>query len=281
MAEAIDSSFAQTYRQIEVVVVDDGSSGDTAEYLGGKYGGRIRYCFQTNRGVAGARNKGLQLALGEYIQFLDADDLLQPVKIERQLDTFAASPAAAVVYSDFDYFLDGDYSSSIPSPASYAAKRRSSDTFEALLSGNFIVVHGALTRRAAIVDVGGFDESLRLCDDYDLWLRMSQRGAKFVYCEGVLARYRLRAGSMSSDRAKQIEATIAVLEKVRSYCHLDSKVELTYEHYLSELKAEVRWFYRWVMARRLWLRLPQKVRDAFEHHAHWRIQKALDKMIRW
>lgn len=239
VTEAIDSALAQSHSNLEVIVVDDGSTDGTRTLLLEKYQGRIRYHYQSNHGLAGARNTGLALAKGSYVQFLDADDLLRPDKLSRQLDCFAANPGCAVVHSDFDYFSDGVPYSSAPSPPQFVAKRAATDTFGALLSGNFIVVHAALCRRDAIVRVGQFDDALARCEDYDLWLRMAHRGDRFAFCEGSLLRYRKRAGSLSSDIRAQILASLEVLAKVPTYASLDRHQKLIHARYISELVVQL------------------------------------------
>src|SRR6185503_18885363 len=103
--EAIASAHAQTYAPLEVIVVDDGSTDDTAQKLRDLIEtGRIRYHFQTNQGLGGARNTGINLAGGKYLQFLDADDLIAPTKIEKQIQRLENSAPASVCGSDFRCF---------------------------------------------------------------------------------------------------------------------------------------------------------------------------------
>ena len=88
VCKAIDSALNQTYKEIEIIVIDDGSADNTQELLVQKYRDTIRYFYQENRGVAGARNAGIQESRGEYIAFLDSDDMWMPTKLEAQMKIF-------------------------------------------------------------------------------------------------------------------------------------------------------------------------------------------------
>lgn len=212
ICDAIDSALAQTYTPVEVIVVDDGSSDDTHALLERRYGSRIRYRYQPNRGLPTARNVGLGLARGRYVQFLDADDLLHPDKLALQVDALERTPEYAVAFSDFASF---DSDPAQHTPHRVAERFRRDDVWRSLLAGNFIVVHAALSRRDVLVAAGGFDEELSACEDYDLWLRLAARGCGFVHTPGVFALYRQTPTSMSRNRRRQIRSTVDVLRKAR------------------------------------------------------------------
>lgn len=213
VCNAVNSCLCQSHRNCEIIVVDDGSTDNTRELLLQCYGETIRYIHQENRGLAGARNTGLRHAQGDFIQFLDADDEITPLKIKTQLRTFYEHPESSVVFSDYEFFDNSAPEVITPSPESYKEKYKSGNLWKYFLTGNFIVCHAALARKEDVVAAGCFDESLRACEDYDLWMRMAGQGKIFYYSEGVMARYRVTPGSMSSARAKQIQWTIDVLKK--------------------------------------------------------------------
>src|ERR1035438_6648430 len=100
LAEAVESALEQTHSKKEVIIVDDGSTDNTAQ-VARQFGDKVRYCWQKNRGLSGARNRGLSEARGEYIQFLDADDLLMPEKLEEQTKALGDSQELRVSYCDF------------------------------------------------------------------------------------------------------------------------------------------------------------------------------------
>ena len=237
LPEAIASVRAQTYPHWECVIVNDGATDDTArvaEQLA-ETDQRIRVVHQANRGLAGARNRGLEEARGHLVQFLDADDLIAPDKLAAQVRVLEGDPDAAVVYSDFAYFNGNRAAELIASPEQFGRKYRADDAFRALLSGNFIVVHGALTRRNAILDVGGFDTSLTACEDYALWLHLAARGRRFCFCDGMFALYRQHDGRMSNDRGRQLRQTIAALERVPGYRALTNDESEIWARYVGEL----------------------------------------------
>lgn len=217
VAGAIDCALAQTHPHCEVIVVDDGSTDETEDYLNEKYREQIRYIYKPNSGPASARNMGISVAKGEFIQFLDSDDFLAPDKIERQMAVFRDCPECDVVYSDFAFVFDGMGDKREESPASYATKYRSENVFESLLDGNFIVIHSPLTRASVIRSCGGFDESLSSDEDYDLWLKIAGRGHRFCFVPEVLAFYQRRGNSVSTNLLKQSQGTLQALIKARSY----------------------------------------------------------------
>jgi hypothetical protein len=229
---AVDSALAQTYPSCEIIVVDDGSTDGTGALIRSRYGRRVRYVHQPNRGLPAARNAGLALAVGEYVQFLDADDILLPSKVADHVDILEQDPECIVVYSDFA-FIDG---SEERRPSGFQKRYRSGNVFSDLLDDNFIVVHAALSRRSDILAVGGFDENLVACEDYDLWLKLAAEGRRFAHTPAVLVLYRQRAGSMSQDVRRQIDSTIAVIEKVPAYAVLDEQNRERHRHRLASLR---------------------------------------------
>lgn len=213
VCDAIDSILQQTYQSLEVIVIDDGSTDGTGELLQGRYGNSIRYVYQSNMGLPCARNAGIALAKGRYVQFLDADDLLLPNKIELQVAALQKDTQYSVAYSPFVWLMEGGVR---VAPGMLRKKAPSGDIWSALLRGNFIVVHAALSRLDIIKEVGGFNEALRACEDYDLWLRLSARGAMFLYTPDVGVLYRRTANSMSSNTLRQIRGNLLVLGKARN-----------------------------------------------------------------
>lgn len=241
LPDCIASLQAQTYPHWEAIIVNDGSPDDTREVALKLREGepRIRYIEQENCGLSGARNRGIEMARGEFIQFLDADDLILPNKLEAQISLFADQGDLAVAYSDFAFFNDGDTNEWVDSPSLFKAKYGTPDMLRSLLSGNFIVVHSALTRRTEIEKLGGFDLSLGACEDYDLWLRLASCGKKFAYCDGIHALYRQHTAGMASNRPRQIQHTISVLERVPNFLSIN-KVEVDiWNQYLATLHLDL------------------------------------------
>jgi len=189
--EAIDSALAQTHQDTEVIVVDDSSTDDTPAILL-SYGDRLVVRRQPNAGVAAARNHGAQLATGDWLAFLDADDVWAPVKIEEQL----AATTTPVSYTNrFNFGARGD----LPEDQSEVTPLLDGDIFVPLmLRGNFVTTSSVMIRRALFLDLGGFARSPRVCEDWDLWLRVAARH-EFGVVANPLVGYRFTAASLSTN----------------------------------------------------------------------------------
>ena len=200
--EALASVFGQHPPPDAVVVVDDGSSDDPAAVVRRFPGAQL--IRQQNRGLAAARNAGWQALEAEFVLFLDADDRLEPRALEAALRCFARVPECGFVYGGHRYIdRDGRSIGERYEPPGDIA-------FEHLLRGNFIAMHGTvLYRRARLLEVGGFDESLPRCEDYDLYLRMTKRYAIAGYAD-LVAAYRLHGENMSSDYSAMLRAVLEV-----------------------------------------------------------------------
>ena len=193
--ESIDSVLNQTYRDIEVIVVDDGSSDDTARVVN-SYGEPVRYLFQENKGQGAARNTGIRAAKGEYVAFLDSDDLWSPTKLERQVLLLTRNVAVPFVYCDAEYF--DDESGRLLYRSCQLLKLYEGDHVGGrLLVSNFIPAASPVVRRTIFEEVGYFDEDrlLQGSEDWEMWLRIAARHPIAVIRE-PLARYRLHAGNM-------------------------------------------------------------------------------------
>jgi len=167
---------AQTYTDYEIIVIDDGSSDNTSEIVR-KLEGPIRYFFQHNRGPAAARNIGIKEARGRFIAFLDADDLWEPSKLDRQIEYLALHPEFGLVYSDLEVI---DQESKVIRPSKFQAmgfKGWSGEgwIFDKELLENFISASTVLVRKEVLDDVGTFNEALLLSETTDLFIRITQR----------------------------------------------------------------------------------------------------------
>ncbi len=208
LAIAIDSILDQTEPVLEVIVVDDGSTDGTAELLAAYRGhARIRVLSQRNRGQASARNRGLAACRGDLVGFCDADDLWLPDKIERQLSVFTADPDLGVVYTDLIYVDEqGQY---LPTP--HPARASGWIAADLLAFGN-VTFGTSLIRRDALLEIGGFDESIDMGDDYDLLLRLSAR-YRFQYLDVPLYLYRQRSGQLSLNKERRFANALATMRR--------------------------------------------------------------------
>lgn len=220
IGEALDSVFAQSYRDFEVIVVNDGSP-DTPdlERVLQPYQERIVYLKQENRRACGARNNGISHAKGEYLAFLDSDDSWAPGYLQSQIEQLEADPSLDMVYCDCQIYGDGPGAGRTFMQGCPSVGRV---TFESVLTEQCqIPVSGTVVRRQAVVNAGFFDERLAMCDDYEMWLRLAYRGARISYHRDVLSRIRIgRASGLSSSKSKMIAAYVRILSNVKAEWNL-------------------------------------------------------------
>lgn len=203
----IGSVLRQTYPHLEHIVVDDGSTDDTQEMIGPLLADpRLKFHVQSNRGQAGARNVGLAHSKGEYLCFLDSDNLWEPDKVESQLREFEAHPEADVVYGDIQTIDEAGH----PLDNSNM-KRHSGRITELLLRDNFVTFNTAMIRRTCYEELGGLDERIRRADDYEFFLRYSTR-CRFLYIPKVYVQYRIQRNQISSNKEARFESNRSILE---------------------------------------------------------------------
>ena len=171
LREAIRSVLEQSFRDFELIVVDDGSDDGTREMIQREFPGLLTYLYQENQGVSRARNRGLKLAQGEFVAFLDSDDLWLPRKLERQMAFMQSQPKAQICYTDEIWIRRGVR----VNPKKKKHAKYSGWIYPRCLPLCIISPSSALMRRGLLEEVGGFDEELPVCEDYDLWLRISAR----------------------------------------------------------------------------------------------------------
>ena len=205
--EAVDSALAQSGVENEVIVVDDGSTDETPEILR-SYGDAIRVLRQNNGGHVNARNNGTNLAQGEWLAFLDADDVWKADKLAKQL-ALAVSDIG-MVYTDRENF--GDVGR-VNQTASAACSLYEGDLFEPLLSGNFVTVASVIMRKDWFERLGGFNEQLLVCEDWDMWLRFAAEGGHARVVREPLTRYRWHSSSMTNNQTRMCEGRLKVVER--------------------------------------------------------------------
>jgi glycosyltransferase involved in cell wall biosynthesis len=228
LPEAVESVLSQTYRETEVVVVDDGSPDNTAE-LAARYSG-VRCVRQKNRGLAEARNAGFYASRGEYVLFLDADDRLVPNAIEAHLSCFAKHPEAGFVVGDIDHIsLDGSYAGSPRWPMLEA------NHYEELLKVNHVAnTIAVMFRRPVIERVGGFKASCSPAEDYELLLHAARLFSS-AHHRTVVAQYRRHAASLSRRGGLMLRAINRVMRLQRGVVSGNPNLEKAYR------KGELYW----------------------------------------
>ncbi len=238
LADALESVFFQTQPADEVIVIDDGSPDeDELHRAVAPYRDRIVLLRQHNRGAGAARNRGLAAVSAPLVAFLDADDRWLPHFLRHQLATLAASPAIDLSYTD-GLFIGGStlagrtFMSACPSSAEI--------TLESLLAQHCtVLLSSVVARREAVMAVGGFDESIRRGQDFDLWLRMAGAGSRMSCDARVLALRRMHEANLSGIGSQKIERPILVLEKALRMMVLSPRERAAAAARLRDLRAQL------------------------------------------
>lgn len=208
--EAIDSVFAQTVADWDLVVIDDGSRDDTEAvvrpYLIDR---RVRYVRSDTLGVSRAKNLGLHLSTGEFVAYLDADDAWLPTKLERQLALFRATPALGVAFCG-RRIVDAAGVECQPAPPPTPDQR--GDVLTAVFRKNFVCFSSVVVRRTVFDHVGGFDAGLDLAVDYDLWLRVAAH-YPFDFVPEPLVRYRTGHANLSRRLGDRVATALSIIAR--------------------------------------------------------------------
>jgi len=193
LTEAVASVLAQSHAALELIVVDDGSDDGTAAFLAERFNdARLRLISQENLGVSAARNRGAREASGDWLAFLDSDDSWLPEKLERQLAVTLARPDCPVSYTEEIWYRHGRWAN----PRNVHAKQ-DGWIFEQCLALCIISPSSVMMRRDVWDELGGFDESLVACEDYDLWLRLSVRYPVCLVDEKLIIKRNGHEGQLS------------------------------------------------------------------------------------
>jgi glycosyltransferase involved in cell wall biosynthesis len=216
LGEAIDSVLSQRCDRLEVVVVNDGSTDDTASVAASF---PVRLVSQTNQGLAAARNTGLAANAHEYVLFLDADDRLVPGAIEYQRTLLDSHPTWAFVSGEHRYIDEqGQVCEEWSGPGV------SNDHYKAMLRKNYIgCCDAVMFRREALQAVGGFDTAFRACEDYDLYLRLTRAYPVGTHSR-LIADYRRYSSSMSGDPGRMLRWALRALGKQRPLVKRDPEL---------------------------------------------------------
>lgn len=219
IAETLESVLGQTYRPLEIIVVDDGSRDGTPEVVERFASHGVRLIRQENAGPSAARNRGIAVATGTYIAFLDADDLWLPEKTARQVEVMEEHPDMGLLFGDMVNFgpagrepvshfekngLDATY---------FGDPLYLEDAFLKIFRNNVIPTPAVLVRASLLARTGGFDERFRFSEDYLLWLRCA-RGARIGYQTGPMTLRRLHDANLTRDTAVNVLIRPKVLEEI-------------------------------------------------------------------
>ncbi len=210
--EAIQSVLDQTLGDWELLIVDDGSTDGTPDTVAKFADDRIRLFIQKNRGPAAARNAALSRARGKLIAFLDADDTWLPEKLQLQLQCLEEAKTD-LVYCDGYVFFENDEPQRSDFFAVVPGEICGTKMFKLLYTYNRIATQSVIVNRKAVERAGAFDTRFRVCEDYDLWLRLARSGGAFYGMPEKLFRYRRREGSSTDRESKLLRPMIEVIKK--------------------------------------------------------------------
>ena len=220
LGRTIDSALGQTYRDFEVIVVDDGSTDETQSLVVG-YGEAVHYVYQPNQGASAARNVALSRAGGEFIAYLDADDLWSPEKLARQIEYLDAHPACGFVHTEVSVIDERDQ-------ILYA--RFNQETGRAVPQGqcvrdvllrSHIQTLTVVERRSAFDNAGSFDLRLPVAQDYLHWIHVVLRGYEVGYLPEPLGQYRWRAGSLMASQRRLLDDFVRIYETLLIEHHIE------------------------------------------------------------
>lgn len=237
IAETLDSVLAQTFKDFEIVVVNDGSK-DTLELekVLEKYYNQIIYARQKNCGASQARNAAICLSRGELIAFLDGDDIWFPNCLEQQVK-FIEKNNFDMIYADAELFGDNffegkTYMETTPSDGEVNPI--------SLLNGTCnVITSGTIVQRKKLGEVNLFDTNAKRAQDFDLWFRLAKNGAKIGYQRDVLIKYRVSSTSLSGSNVQRAERNISILNLIKDKYEFDAEEQKVWENQMAFSEAEV------------------------------------------
>jgi glycosyltransferase involved in cell wall biosynthesis len=228
LPETIQSILSQSWQDLEIIIVDDGSTDNTQEVVQGFDPKRVTYLYQANSGgPSRPRNKGIQQANGRYIALVDSDDILLPGKIERAVRMLVQEPQLGLVFTDFAKFdeVRGQYPGAFLDTYEYFRKLPkkqvgeseyvidAASAYDGLISENYIGTSSVVMPKEVFSQIGLFDESLSGPEDFDMWLRITSR-YDIGFIDMVGHRYRIRADSiMARGDRKLIPQLLRIMRK--------------------------------------------------------------------
>lgn len=214
IGDTIESVLSQTFSDFEMIIVDDGSTDNTAQLINNIKDERIVYIFQSNKDRAEARNHGIGIARGDYIALLDSDDLWMQDKLEKQVPLLDENPEIGLVYSDLYYFAH-QTGEDLLQFSKKVKLQKGTVPVRLIIERNFIQSPTPIIRRDVFEEVGLFDTNLIPVEDWDMWIRIV---AKFPidFIDEPLARYRVHENTIlwSQHPEKQYSAVNKMLDKV-------------------------------------------------------------------
>jgi glycosyltransferase involved in cell wall biosynthesis len=273
LGDAIRSVAAAARQPAEIIVVDDGSTDETAAVAASL---NVTYRYQSNRGIASARNRGLAESRGDFIVFLDSDDMLAPDALETGASALDANPERA--FATGRCVMMDAAGCLMPTPEQPLVV----DAYNELLRHNYIWMPAmAMFRRSAVVEIGGFNPDEHAAADYDLYLRIARRWPGVDHAS-VVAYYRQHGANMSTNASRMLIETLRVHGRERAYVKSDAVRLRAFregrqrwrEFYGTRLVEEIRSHVR----NREWRNAARKTATLARHHPHGLRHHALRKL---
>lgn len=207
LSAAVESVLQQTFKDFELLIIDDGSKDNTSE-LAKTFSDKVRYIYQENAGVSEARNHGIKVSKGKYVAFLDADDTWLPTKLEKQIDALRNNSEYKFCFSDFV-----GVNQNLQPIEMKRGRLVDSAIKDLLLRGNVVgSICTVLCERELFDKVGGFDPKLSQCADWDMWIRIATL-TDFLFIDEQLVTYRQHDSNMSRNAILLEQDSLSVLEK--------------------------------------------------------------------
>ncbi|WP_340679192.1 glycosyltransferase [Paraglaciecola sp.] len=224
--ETLNSVLNQTFPIFEIIVIDDGSTDNSVNILK-TFSTKIILITQANSGVSTARNNGIKHATGEWIAFVDSDDIWKPNKLEQQLSSISSQHWSHTNSLYFGQNQDGK------TTRNDLTTLHCGMVFEPLLIENFITTSTVIIKRETLIKYGCFDEELYAMEDWFLWLKIAKT-EPLHYCPGVLTEYRVHLGSASRNVRDIIHHHMSVIEKIYSIDLSDKNLQKTKSSSISQ-----------------------------------------------
>lgn len=238
LSETLDNVLQQAYTNWECLIIDDGSTDNSCEVAESyvKRDVRFSYHHQTNAGPSAARNYGIELCKGEYIQFLDSDDMLEKNKLQKQVEILEEDKNCDIIYGNSAYFYSEEDKSIVKETTEPDWQRKVSgkgeDILSTLLMGNIMVVHSPLVRRTIFDIAGMWDNDIWFNEDWDVWLRCALKNLLFRYDDSpqTKALTRLHPDNRSKDLFKMYLNGLKVCVKMDKLVRKDSDKKIVQQH---------------------------------------------------
>ena len=223
IANSVKSLISQTYKNLEIIIVDDGSTDDTENIIKNFKDERIKYIkLNENHGANYARNTGLKIAQGQFITFVDSDDEFKDVKIEEELKILSQNESTGLIYSWFyrchNEDVKEEYKLSLE-------PKFGGNIFNELLYKNVIGNPSPLIRKECFDKVGKFDENMQSCQDWEMWIRIS-KDYNIEYLDKPLMKTTIHVSQISSNIGYKIQGMEYIYKKYRSYFNNNKKLSL-------------------------------------------------------